>query len=84
MLDNSARINNIGRLQDFCKNICPCLDRECLKKNQDYAQKIKARPIYRDDAFYTHSMALLPQYDEVKSLVKAGSPSPSHLNKKVS
>lgn len=74
-----------GRFKAFCLKICPCLFRDRLKKTEtEYVRKVKSRPVYRDDAFYTHSMALLPEYDEMKSLARSGSIiSPSFANKEV-
>lgn len=48
-----------------------CWNRDtALKLNEpEYVRKIRARPLYRDDAFYRHSMALIPEYDrEVTSV----------------
>ncbi|XP_063702335.1 uncharacterized protein LOC134832280 [Culicoides brevitarsis] len=77
---NTPPINPKTRFRIFCKKICPCLFRE-RKKSLKFGRKVFSRPVYRDDAFYTHSMALLPEYDEIKSLIRSNSISPSYLNR---
>uniref|UniRef100_A0A336MKI9 CSON003052 protein n=1 Tax=Culicoides sonorensis TaxID=179676 RepID=A0A336MKI9_CULSO len=50
------------RLRKFCNAAF-----FCKRKSEDKTiEKVKSRPIYRDDAFYTHNLGLIPEYEQLQ------------------
>uniref|UniRef100_A0A336MQ70 CSON003053 protein n=1 Tax=Culicoides sonorensis TaxID=179676 RepID=A0A336MQ70_CULSO len=75
--DNSEMLNKTNKCFQI---LCPCI----YKRSLSVATRTKqlfSRPVYRDDAFYTHSLGLLPEYEDKRSMIKSDSVSVKSLMK---